>query len=86
MANPPGKNKGNSCAFSPICWDRGGNCEDNTLLLADAETSQLLFADFDLTALRDYRSREMMGNTFRKVRAYQELLNQDVLPPFIRTQ
>lgn len=26
MANPNGENAGNSCAFSPICWDENGNC------------------------------------------------------------
>lgn len=25
MANPNGKNKGNSCAYSPICWDKEGD-------------------------------------------------------------
>lgn len=38
MANPPGKNAGNSCTFSPICWDNDGDV-DNMVLIADAETS-----------------------------------------------
>ena len=41
MANPGGRNAGQSCAFSPICWDENGECIDNTLLLADAETEGL---------------------------------------------
>lgn len=86
MANPPGENRGNSCAFSPICWDREGNCIDNTILLADAESSGLFFAQFDLVRLREYRGREMMGNTFRKVKAYGELLNGQISEPFLRTQ
>ena len=32
MANPNGENAGNSCAFSPICWDEDGKCVDNVLL------------------------------------------------------
>lgn len=84
MANPNGSNAGCSCAFSPICWDKQGKCVDNTLLLADESTEGLLFAEFDLQALRDYRSHEMMGNTFRKVKAYGELLNDTIEPPFIR--
>ncbi len=84
MANPPGPDAGRSCAFSPICWDADGLCVDNTLLLADAEEEALLFADFDLEALRAYRNCEMMGNTFRKVHAYDELLSSDIRPPFIR--
>lgn len=85
LANPPGENGGSSCAYSPICWDMDGNCVDNTLLLAGASDSGLFYADFDLQQLRDYRSREMMGNTFRKVKAYAPLLDSGVSPPFLRT-
>ena len=84
MANPNGENAGNSCAYSPICWDRNGECVDNTLLLADAETEGLFYADFDMDAIRAYREREMMGNTFRKVKAYAQLLNDGIQYPFVR--
>ena len=84
MANPNGENAGNSCAYSPICWDRNGECIDNTLLLADAETAGIFYADFDMDSIRTYREREMMGNTFRKVKAYAELLNEEIKYPFIR--
>ena len=84
MANPNGKNAGNSCAFSPICWDNNGECVDNTLLLADDETKGLFYAEFDMDAIRAYREREMMGNTFRKVSAYSDLLKYDIQHPFIR--
>lgn len=84
MANPNGINAGNSCAFSPICWDKNGICVDNTLLLADDETEGLFYADFDMDKIRYYREHEMMGNTFRKVYAYDELLNAKVEYPFIR--
>lgn len=84
MANPNGENAGNSCAYSPICWDRNGECIDNTLLLSDAETEGLFYADFDMDAIRAYREREMMGNTFRKVKAYAELLNDEIQYPFVR--
>ena len=84
MANPNGENAGNSCAYSPICWDRNGECVDNTLLLADAETEGLFYADFDMDAIRAYREREMMGNTFRKVKAYAQLLNDEIQYPFYR--
>ena len=84
MANPNGRNAGNSCAYSPVCWDENGECTDNTLLLADAETEGLFYAEFDIDVLRAYREREMMGNTFRKVSAYKELLDSKVEYPFIR--
>ena len=85
MANPDGKNAGCSCAFSPICWDEEGECVDNTILLADETKQGLLYAGFDMDAIRHYREHEMMGNTFRKVKAYQELLNAEIKPPFIRS-
>ena len=84
MANPNGNNQGNSCAFSPICWDKNGVCVDNTIFLADEMTEGLYYADFNMEQLRAYREREMMGNTFRKVKAYGELLSTKIGHPFIR--
>lgn len=78
MANPPGKNAGCSCAFSPIVWDKEGKPIDNTIVLADDVTEGILLAEFDIDLLRDYRSHEMMGNTFRKIKAYAELLKDEV--------
>lgn len=84
MANPNGDNAGCSCAFSPICWDSQGNCVDNTILLANDIDEGLFYAEFDMDKIRNYREREMMGNTFRKVKVYTELLNNDIKYPFIR--
>lgn len=84
MANPNGANAGCSCAYSPVCWDRNGICVDNTILLADDMSEGILYAEFDMDAIRDYRSREMMGNTFRKVDAYRELMNKNICKPFLR--
>ena len=84
MANPNGENAGNSCAFSPICWDEDGRCVDNTLLMADAMTEGLYYAEFDMEAIRRYREREMLGNTFRKVKAYRALLSDQIEYPFLR--
>ncbi|HFI0465146.1 TPA: carbon-nitrogen hydrolase family protein [Streptococcus suis] len=84
MANANGENAGCSCAYSPICWDKNGICLDNTIMLADDVTEGLYYADFNMDAIREYRSSEMMGNTFRKVVAYKELLDTTVSEPFIR--
>ena len=84
MANPNGENAGQSCAYSPICWDTNGECVDNTIFEADEMSEDLYYADFDMDSIRDYRSREMMGNTFRKVIAYGELLDESISDPFIR--
>lgn len=85
MANPPGENAGCSCAFSPIVWDKDGKAIDNTILLADERTKGIFLAEFDIESLRDYRKTEMMGNTYRKVKAYADLLDDSVNEPFIRT-
>ena len=84
MANANGENAGCSCAYSPICWDKNGICIDNTIVLADDMSEGVFYADFDMDAIREYRSREMMGNTFRKVGAYKELLDTTISEPFIR--
>ncbi len=84
MANPNGANAGNSCAYSPICWDKSGKCIDNEILLADDITEGIFYADFDMNAIREYRRSEMMGNTFRKVESYSDLLNKTIKAPFIR--
>lgn len=84
MANPNGLNAGKSCAFSPICWDSNGICVENTLAMADEITEGLIYAEFDIDKIRNYRKHEMMGNTFRKVNAYSELLNAEIKEPFIR--
>ena len=79
MANPNGDNAGSS-----ICWDRNGKCVDNTVLLADDKTEGVFYAEFDMEAIREYRNREMLGNTFRKVEAYGQLLSKGIKEPFIR--
>ena len=84
MANPNGENAGNSCAYSPVCWDENGNCVDNTLLLSDSLGEGLFYADFDMEQIRKYRESEMMGNTYRKVKAYEELLSKEIKYQFLR--
>ncbi len=84
MANIPGEDAGCSCAFSPIIWDRSGTPINNTIVLADNTTEDIFIAEFDIDKLREYRSREMMGNTFRKIQAYSDLLTAEVKQPFIR--
>ncbi|WP_077532745.1 carbon-nitrogen hydrolase family protein [Massiliimalia massiliensis] len=84
MANPNRENAGCSCAFSPICWDAHGKSIDNTLFMADELSEGLFFADFNMDEIRRYRKEEMMGNTFRKVNAYQKLIDNEIRFPFIR--
>lgn len=82
MANPPGRRKGRSCAFSPIIW-RDDVEQDNRIFVAGEEEG-IFPAVYDLADLRHYREHEMMGNTFRKVKAYGPLLDAAIQPPFVR--
>ena len=52
--------------------------------MADDMAEGLFYAEFDMDKIHSYREQEMMGNTFRKVKAYGELLNGKVEYPFIR--
>ena len=54
------------------------------LLLANVMTEGLYFATLSVEAIRSYREREMMGNTFRKVRTYRDLHNETVEYLFIQ--
>lgn len=51
--------------------------------MADDMSEGLFYANFDLSAIRKYRESEMLGNTYRKVKAYEPLLSPVRLPiPF----
>jgi N-carbamoylputrescine amidase len=75
MANyPKPYMNGHSCAF-----DVAGNH------MAEAgEEEQLLFADFNLKAMREYRERSIWGNAFRRPHRYAALAETTDLPVFRR--
>ncbi len=73
MANPPGKNAGNSCAFSPVVWDEQGESVENALTVADENFDGLLYVAFDMQKLREYRQNEFLGKN-RKPGAYKHLI------------
>jgi predicted amidohydrolase len=74
MANPPGKNAGCSCAYSPIVWDKEGIPVDNTIVIADEMEEGIIPAVFSMDKIREYRRREDLGK-YRKVKAYKRLTN-----------
>lgn len=86
MANYPATNWGNSCAFSPIIFDKNGNYLDNTIIKATDTAQQILIAEFDLDNIRAYRKSETWGNAYRKPQAYADLLSYEVNEPFIRAE
>ncbi|ELC8442253.1 carbon-nitrogen hydrolase family protein [Clostridium perfringens] len=84
MANYPGEKWGNSCAYSPIVFDESGNYIDNTIVKANSLEEGIIVAEFDLDKIRDYRRNETWGNAYRKVKAYDKLIDNEVEEPFIR--
>ncbi|MGI5895502.1 MAG: carbon-nitrogen hydrolase family protein [Oscillospiraceae bacterium] len=85
MANYPGELHGNSCAYSPVVFSKSGVAVDNTIAMAGHTEETICMAQFDLEELREYRSRECWGNTYRKSGAYDKLLTDEVQPPFRRS-
>lgn len=73
MANPPGKNVGASCAYSPVVWDGEGKCANNLIAEASEEFDGILYAEFDIESLREYRENEFLGRN-RKPKAYKHLI------------
>lgn len=69
MANPPGIGMGHSCAYDPMVWDEEGGSRDNEMVVADENYQGLVYADFDLEAIRRYRKQEDLGK-YRKPMAY----------------
>lgn len=74
---------GQSVAFDGIAFDRFEASRDMTLVHAD-EAEGVFMAEFDLDALRDYRSRETWGNAYRRPRLYAALTDETVAAPFVR--
>ena len=61
MANPPGVNKGNSCAYTPIVCGPNGGARDNTLFVTPEEEEGIFYVGFDIDEIREYRDREDIG-------------------------
>lgn len=71
LANYPyPKCNGRSQAYSPVAYDINGKELDNLILMADKEEG-IFLAEFDMEKIREYRKREVWGNTQRKPLAYK---------------
>lgn len=75
---------GHSVAFDGVAWknDEPG-VRDMCILEADGSEG-VFTAEIDMDMLREYRSREVMGNAYRKTAAYSKLLDSIIEEPFIR--
>lgn len=75
---------GHSTAFDGIAYVPDLPGSRDTLLLEAPEEDGIYLAEFDLDAMRDYRSREVHGNAYRRPSKYRLLSEEKVAPPFLR--
>jgi len=78
---PPDAN-GHSIASDPIAFTEKGSRD--SLVVEAGEQEGVYLASFDLEAIREYRSRELWGNAFRKPHRYGLLVEPRVEEPFVR--
>jgi predicted amidohydrolase len=67
---------GHSSAFDGIVY-RDGQSRD-TLIVEAGEAENIYMADFPVDELRDYRAREVQGNSYRHPEKYQLLVEPDL--------
>ncbi len=80
---PKPKNNGRSAAYSGMRV-KGVNDYDPVLALID-DAERIVYVDFDMDALREYRKKEIWGDAYRKPRLYQKLTENDPKEPFVRS-
>ncbi len=74
---------GKSSAYSPIVRDINKN-ELNSEILVMNDKEDIKIAQFNMNEIRQYRSRETLGDAYRKPYAYKQLIEDNVQEPFIR--
>ena len=70
-------------AFDGMACDAEGNSRD-TLVVEAGESEGVYLAAFEMDEVREYRSREVWGNAFRRPHRYGPLTSLDVQEPFVR--
>lgn len=74
---------GKSSAYSPIVRNVNKSELNSELLLMD-NNENVKIAKFNMSEIREYRSREPLGDAYRKPYAYKQLIEDSVQQPFIR--
>ena len=78
---------GHSLAFDGIAY---GETSPNkfeardTLILEAGEAEGVYLAEFDIEKIREYRSKEVWGNAYRKPSKYSLLISEKIEEPFVR--
>lgn len=78
---------GHSSAYDGVAYGeiRPGTVESrDTMIIEAGESEGIYLAAFPLTKIRDYRRKEVHGNTYRHPSKYHLLISQQIEEPFIR--
>lgn len=75
---------GHSSAFDGVAYlpDMPGSCD--TCVLEAGEQEGIYLAELDMDMIREYRSREVHGNSYRRPELYKQLISEEKNAPFIR--
>lgn len=75
---------GHSTAFDGIAYKPELPESRDTLFLDAGEEEGIYLADFPMDEIRQYRSREVHGNAYRRPRLYGMLAEEGIQEPFVR--
>ena len=74
---------GKSSAYSPIVRNINKQELENELLIMNNKEN-IKIVQFNMSEIREYRSREALGDAYRKPTVYKMLIENNVQEPFIR--
>lgn len=74
---------GKSSAYSPIVKNINKHELNSEMLVMDNK-EDIKVVQFNMSEIREYRSRETLGNAYRKPYAYKQIIENNVQEPFIR--
>lgn len=80
------QDNGHSLAFDGVIFteNNGIQTERDQCILHAGEAEGLYLATFDLERMRAYREKAVWGNAFRRPRYYRDLIDEEVVYPFVR--
>jgi len=75
---------GNSTIFDGVAYYEGFNGSRDTCVLQADSSEGIFIGEIDVEMLREYRSQEVHGNSYRVPSKYKILLDEKINYPFIR--
>lgn len=75
---------GHSTAFDGIAYRPSEPDSRDMLIIEAGEREGIYIADFPVDEIREYRSREVHGNAYRRPNKYKLLISECIEEPFIR--